>query len=131
MEAKCTKWTDPAIRVYMEGFAIGASLSFCPPEQNDPMFSKGWKAGRESRRKAMTDICNEMGVKLPGILTVKEIPQTYSLWGEKGETKAHTLIGGTDLHDEEAVCLKVFEASSWEEANQVMHDFNGWEPYKP
>ena len=35
------------------------------------------------------------------------------------------------LDEPDTIIVKSFEADSWNEANQIQHEFYGWEAYKP
>jgi hypothetical protein len=59
----------------------------------------------------------------------------YSAWGRAGV--ADTFIPGDTLTaqlrqmDPGLELVKVFEATSWNDAMRQYHEWQGWEPYKP
>ena len=59
----------------------------------------------------------------------------YSAWGkEDREGVEFTLVPGTDPPAYGALgmqLLKVFEATSWNDAMRQYHEWQGWEPYRP
>lgn len=59
----------------------------------------------------------------------------YSAWGkEEPEGTEFAVVPGTDPPAHSATglqLLKVFEATSWDDAMRQYHEWQGWEPYKP
>lgn len=59
----------------------------------------------------------------------------YELW-MSGGGDSYDLFRSDDgenkrLLDEDAVLLRTFHVRSYEEAAKLMHEYLGWEPYKP
>ena len=53
-----------------------------------------------------------------------ESQNSYSFFQEGDEQNSESL-------EADARLIWSVEASSWDEANQLKHEFLGWEPYKP
>jgi hypothetical protein len=68
-ESECRR----RVRLYMDGFRCGVNVgSISPDETIDPLFSLGWKAGRDAAQDAHNRACFCEGVK-PSYITINGV----------------------------------------------------------